>query len=77
MSSPYDVSLPKKLVKKYQAKQVAQVSTQILWMQNYKGARRAFQTCVAVDPDFSKAWVSWAQVRSAWTFWLRDALNMP
>lgn len=30
--------------------------------QNYKGARRAFQTCISVIPDFSKAWVSWAQV---------------
>lgn len=30
-------------------------------MQNYKGARRAFQNCISVIPDFSKAWVSWAQ----------------
>lgn len=30
--------------------------------QNHKAARRAFQTCIAVIPDFSKAWVSWAQM---------------
>lgn len=30
--------------------------------QNYKGARRAFQNCIAVIPEFSKAWVSWAQM---------------
>lgn len=36
-------------------------------LQNYKGARRAFQTCIAANPDFSKAWVSWAQVNFAET----------
>jgi hypothetical protein len=30
--------------------------------QDYAGARDAFQQCVALCPDFTKAWVSWAQL---------------
>lgn len=31
-------------------------------MQDYAGARDAFQRCVELCPEFTKAWVSWAQL---------------
>ena len=37
-------------------------STGFAALQDYLGARSAFAECVQLCPDFSKAWVSWAQM---------------